>query len=117
VKLPVTFMCLYRLEGHRAVMMENPDVSEWSEAFWRADRVVGDDQIGTARVSTVFIGLDHGFFAEPLIFETMIFHKADTILVDRYPTWEQAQAGHRRTIALLGGPDTLAMGPADHRPV
>jgi hypothetical protein len=56
-------------------------------------------------VSTVLVGLDHGFEGgAPLIFETMIFHRK-TGWMDwccrRYSTKEEALLGHREAVASL----------------
>jgi len=63
-------------------------------------------------VSTVWLGLDHGFgFSKvPIIFETMIFAPGDVRLgadddldqyQERYATEEAAQAGHDRALAAV----------------
>lgn len=62
--------------------------------LWR----VGETTVGHRRVSTVFLGLDHGWNGVPMWFETMIFSEfANDRLnewCERYTTWEQAKAGH-----------------------
>ena len=77
------------------------DLMEWAEWFETADRrvaateigVVGDDDAN--RVSTVFLGLDHSFeTGPPLLFETMVFGGPMDQEMDRYTTWEEAEAGH-----------------------
>ena len=75
-------------------------------------------------VSTVWLGIDHGFSTMfsgslhvPVIFETMIFAPGDVTIggdddldqyQERYATEEAAQAGHDRALAAmvekLGGP-------------
>ena len=71
-----------------------------------AARQVGLDSVGDYRVSTVFLGLDHGFGGARLWFETMVF-KGDSYAdryCDRYETAEQAKAGHLDTVnKLLAG--------------
>jgi hypothetical protein len=52
------------------------------------------------RVSTVFLGVDHNWLdgGDPQIFETMVFggpHDGDQW---RYATWDEAEAGHARTL-------------------
>jgi hypothetical protein len=51
-------------------------------------------------VSTVWLGLDHGFNGSvPLIFETMVFARNnDPIYEKRYATLEQAIAGHKEAV-------------------
>jgi hypothetical protein len=62
-------------------------------------------------VSTVFLGLDHGFCWDedkyiPILFETMIFmhnnpgHELNQY-EERYHTWDEALKGHRRLLRLL----------------
>lgn len=59
----------------------------------------------TFRVSTVYLGLDHGFGrgGPPIIFETMIFPGDDWTEVyrDRYSTLKQARAGHRTALKTV----------------
>lgn len=85
-------------------------MEEWAQLFeercvgeslvrWQ----VGDDHIGDARVSTVWMGLDHRFMGDgpPLIFESMVFGGALDGEMDRYSTKEKAAAGHARLVALV----------------
>lgn len=67
----------------------------WMEANHDA-RVVAKTSIGSAEVSTVFLGLDHGFVREgpPILYETMVFGgRLDEECV-RYATRAEAVAGH-----------------------
>jgi hypothetical protein len=63
---------------------------------------VAETMVGPYWVSTVWIGLDHGFGnGEPLIFETMVFHKDKGWLdedMDRYSTEAEALEGHERMV-------------------
>jgi len=75
------------------------DMRTW--ALWFEDvsrsmtRHVGDDTIGEARVSTVFLGMDHSWGdGPPLIFETMVFGGPLDGEQERYPTTDEAIAGH-----------------------
>lgn len=59
---------------------------------------------GEMRVSTVWLGLDHGFMDEKKIFETMIFGGEHDSECARYPSEEQALYGHHQaTLDLLLG--------------
>lgn len=57
-------------------------------------------------VSTVFLGLDHGFGNrnregyKPVLWETMIFNDNDTTqdYQERYTSYEDAVAGHQRAL-------------------
>jgi hypothetical protein len=66
-------------------------------------------------VSTVWLGIDHGFhFLDerhaPLIFETMVFGGKDEIM-DRYSTEDEAREGHVRVVLSLLPPG-VRMDPA-----
>lgn len=57
---------------------------------------IGYDQFGDTEVSTVWLGLDHGYSRRgaPVIFETMIFGGPLSDETWRYCTEEQARMGH-----------------------
>lgn len=59
--------------------------------------------LDVAEVSTVWLGIDHGFGRShvPLIFETMIFAASDELDQQtwRYPTEAAALAGHDQAVA------------------
>ena len=84
---------------------EADDLMDWAKAFEECDRRVGDDEVGEVRVSTIFLALDHSFGSgPPLLFETMVFGPESHPLVgemDRYETWDQAEAGHKAMLARL----------------
>jgi hypothetical protein len=97
----------YRLDGHAPVRITSRDeqYAEWrrreqsirdGEDCYRVARTVLDDG---REVSTVFLGLDHGFMpgAPPIVFETMVFPECD--ICERYTTWDQALAGHDQIVA------------------
>jgi len=103
----------YILRGHEPVPC--PDLILWGMWFESADRIVQQDQIGDYWVSTVFLGLDHGFHVDrgihpPILFETMTFigkpHRdkdgnAVSESDDRYSTWDEALAGHLKICQRL----------------
>lgn len=73
------------------------DLMTWAREF--ADdnkRIVRSDVIAGCHVSTVFLGLDHGFTNEgvPIVFETMTFEGPIEQQQERYSTWDEAVAGH-----------------------
>ena len=89
----------YILNGHDAVLT---DSETWAKWFGQANRTVASDFIGDVRVSTVFLGLDHSWGnGPPLIFETMIFGGPHDQYQERYTTWEQAEAGHAKALAIV----------------
>jgi hypothetical protein len=71
------------------------DLLTWGKWMATGDRIVAKTQIGDADVSTVFLGLDHGFGrSTPILFETMVFGGALDGEQERYATRDEAQAGH-----------------------
>lgn len=68
-------------------------------------RRVALDRFGNWSVSTVFLGLDHGFGGAPQLFETMIFapDKASPFNYDcrRWATRAEAVAGHAETVEMI----------------
>lgn len=84
----------YVLDGKKAVQC---DMLTWATWFEKADRKVAYEEHGGIRVSTVFLGLNHNFGSgKPLIFETMIFGGKYNEDMDRYSTWDEASAGHKK---------------------
>ena len=79
---------------------ETLDPLEWAKNFSMADRRVAFTEISdTSYLSTVFLGLDHGFLfnGPPLIFESMLFG-TDEELCQRYSTREDALKGHLKIL-------------------
>lgn len=79
--------------------------ARWFEDHVR-ERIVQQNTIGDYWVSTVFLGLNHNWLdGPPELFETMVFQGCDgdrtDIAIQRYPTWELALEGHRRTCTML----------------
>jgi hypothetical protein len=82
------------------------DTLEWGRWFQSNthERRVAADEIGDVRVSTVFLGLDHGFGeGGPLLYETMIFGGEHNDWQERCSTREEAEAMHKRALALVRG--------------
>jgi len=79
-------------EGDEGLML-------WAERFETDKRIVAQDQVGNKWISTVFLGIDHGFDGPPLLFETMVFE--DDVAGDmwRYSTWDEAMEGHKAACA------------------
>lgn len=97
-------MLNYILEGHTPVPVK--DTLVWARWFATADRKVARTQVTDGiSVSTVFLGLDHSFSpgAAPQIFETMVFGGPLDNDLDRYATWEEAEAGHVAMVAKAEG--------------
>lgn len=85
------------------IPVEIDEISEWGR--WiegLQNRIVAKDMIGKVKVSTVFLGIDHGFGdGPPILFETMIFGGEHDDYQERYSTWEQAEEGHKRAVRLV----------------
>lgn len=83
------------LDGKDPVLANNPMM--WVGWFETANRMVAKTVISPneIEVSTVFLGLNHSFgWGAPLLFETLVFGGACDGLMDRYSTWDEAEAGH-----------------------
>ncbi len=87
----------------------------WARWFEDSDkRRIAQIVIGEARVSTVFLGLDHRFSLEgpPILFETMVFGGALDGEMERYTTLEAAKAGHAAMVARIRAQPTRHYGDA-----
>jgi hypothetical protein len=95
----------YKLVNKKVV--EEPDVAKWAAWFEGTERIVQQNTIRPYFISTVFLGLDHGYLADadPILFETMIFSDdADDRFEGyqvRYCTYEEAQQGHLDALHLV----------------
>jgi hypothetical protein len=99
----------YMLIDGRIILAES--LEEWAEWFQDIDaRRVALTQINGYEVSTVFLGIDHGWDRSdpnhlPVLFETMIFvPESDRICLDyqaRYCELEEARAGHKMVVTLI----------------
>ena len=89
-----------------------PDLFVWAEWLENADRHVALSIQGDVRVSTVFIGLDYSFGdGPPLLFETMAFVGDEDAGCERYSTWEEAEASHRRWVDRIFKPTPILSLP------
>ena len=102
----------YILEDHKVVACSN--LFEWAQWFENADRQVAETILGEVRISTVFLGLNHRFGSVPnkdrvpLLFETMVFGGKLNLEFERYPTWQDAEEGHKRWIAKAQSKTSVA---------
>lgn len=88
-------------------------IEEWGKYMkLGGNRRVALDHVDDAEVSTVFLGIDHNFFAkdDPILFETMVFGGGEEFDGEciRYRTSEQALEGHKDMVFQL----RKAKGPA-----
>ena len=91
-------MGLYYILVNRDVV-PIPDVSTWGHWMQTAGdaRIVAQDRLSDdVLVSTVFLGLDHGFCNQspPILFETMVFGGPLHEECVRYCTYADAERGH-----------------------
>lgn len=89
----------YDRQGKRISMRQWIALGIWDEQNDNAYRRVARTKIGSCLISTVWLGIDHGY-EEPLIFETMVFPESEE--QHRYTTEEEALAGHQRIVEELG---------------
>lgn len=91
----------FRLSGKTPVRMPEGQYPDRKRDNWCVGRTsVGKD----VQVSTVFLGLDHGYGeGPPILFETLVFGGPLDQSGDRYCTWEEAEAGHERWVKAAGG--------------
>lgn len=93
-------MSIFYDRGGRAITLD-----EWAKLVGdREYKRVGRTTMPDGRyVSTVLLGLDHGFGeGPPLIFETMVFPSEgdwSELMVRRYSTLAEAVAGHAEVVA------------------
>lgn len=78
-------------------------VLEWTEAMQDEEiRRVGYYESEGVEISTVFLGLDHAFGRGRLqVFETAALCREGVRIIDRYATWEEAEAGHAAAVAAF----------------
>jgi len=90
-------------ENHNPILCN--DLLKWAEWLEKADRRVDKTTITEGvEVSTVFLGLDHSFGeGKPLLFETMVFGGKSDGGMDRYATWDEAVAGHKKMVEKVKG--------------
>ena len=78
-----------------------PDLLKWGSWYEHnfRKRRVRLSFIGSYKISTVFLGLDHGWNGDILLFETMVFSKelndGEDLGSGRCRTWRQALKMHR----------------------
>jgi hypothetical protein len=89
------------LEGHTPV--PEPDRFKWGLWMETAVRRVALTTTENGEVSTVFLGLDYSFGEPggPILFETRVFGGELDQEMDRYRTWEEAEAGHREFVSRI----------------
>lgn len=88
-------------EVHKAASL-----MEWAAWYETSDRSIGKTFIDGIRISTVFLGIDHGFNFEdedvpPVLWETMVFGGPMDQEQWRYDSLEKAKVGHKLAVRLV----------------
>ena len=79
-----------------------PDLHKWGSWMEQRDkRRIDKTMVGDVKISTVFLGIDHGYDGRVELFETMIFGGNHDQYCDRYATWTQSKKGHKRAVLLV----------------
>jgi hypothetical protein len=95
---------LYILDDQNNPIKAN-DVLEWGKFFEQTGRrQVARTNIGNVLISTVFLGIDHGWMEnEPVLFETMIFNlpEEEDEYQTRCSTWQQALEMHNEAVRYV----------------
>lgn len=96
-----------------AILDVNKNVIEVPQEVWAPwfeninNRIVKKDDLEDCEVSTVFLGIDHGFSGpKKLWFETMIFGGPKNGAQYRYETYLEALEGHKNILEELNKPKT-----------
>lgn len=92
-------------------------MAEWLEWFATRERIIHQTHISSYLISTVFLGIDHGFGGgQPVLWETMIFYRPNTRSLSplyhkawesdlpeclRYTSMEEARLGHWHLVNIL----------------
>lgn len=88
----------YILNGRAVVPSTLLEWGRWLEEN-RDKKMVRKTKVGDSLVSTVFLGLDHQWGGgPPLIFETLVFDGPLADEMDRYSTYDEAEAGHEAMV-------------------
>jgi hypothetical protein len=76
--------------------------ARWFDLMCHPRHVAHDDLGRLGRVSTVWLGIDHGWgTGPPLIFETLVFGGPLAEEMERYSTLEEARYGHEFMLMRL----------------
>lgn len=89
----------YILKDGKPVM--EPDIMKWAKWFETRDRIVEQTKIGSVKISTVFLGLDHNYSdsGPPVLWETMVFGgKLDSVMNRCSGSKEQAETMHQEMV-------------------
>jgi len=79
------------------------DLMRWARWIETSDRRIERTMIGSIKVSTVFLGIDHNYCDDgpPILFETMVFGGAHDQEQYRYSTLAEAKTGHFKIVRMV----------------
>jgi hypothetical protein len=90
----------YYLEGKE--IKSTKDITEWAIHLDYDNKIVEQTTIQGVFISTVFLGIDHGWGSDvPILFETMVFGGKYNEYQWRYATWDEAYKGHHEVCAMV----------------
>ena len=95
----------YVLDDNNVPILEDADkFVKW--IIEPKNRRIAETKVGAKIVSTVFLGIDHGFDGgPPVLFETIVFGGEGSSYMQRYCTYEGALEGHDETVNLVKAVD------------
>ena len=101
-------MKFYVLDGHTPVPVDDGVEMVMQSSAARTQTpdpwLVARTHIFGKAISTVFIGVSTSLRGEPLVFETAIFDKDDSVeIFGRCSTWDQAEAQHEACVIMVKG--------------
>ncbi len=89
----------YKLVNRKPVPCKSLLEAGFEDDFEKTRRVAFT-KIGAVEVSTVFLSINHQYGkGPPILFETHVFGGALDGETNRYSTWEEAVAGHKKMVA------------------
>ena len=98
---------LYMLDASGAPIPTDDDFAwgKWFEEHHDARSVARTVVADGVRVSTCFLGVDHGFGLsdEPILWETLIFGGTHNLEGERYASVDDARAGHELWVMVARG--------------
>ena len=105
VKIPPYHYVLNE-KGEPVPVEDKKELLRWGQMFENQNRVVRQEQVGELFISTVFLGIDHGWGdGPPILWETMVFAAGKKAIdCDRCAgNREQAEAMHEVMVAKHSG--------------
>lgn len=93
----------YILNDKTPVPCSSIEWAMWVEQDPINYRRIAWDEVGEIQVSTVFLGMNHGYHGQVLLFETMVFGGEMNEYQERYETYDEALEGHANVLKQVKG--------------